>query len=217
MIQRIFWGVIYGLAIFWVCNAQNWSPYLLFIPLLLVCVEFIKMEKLKVWEKIFGIIYVSYASYSTWSISYYSNTDNLSILFIIFGLIWISDSMAFFGGKFFGKNPLAPSISPNKTIEGAVIGFICTLLIGCFSLNFIDPMSEFKSINSWQRISWALPLTISISAPLGDLIGSKFKRLAGVKDSGAFLPGHGGALDRFDSFLLSVILVQVFQSYILIS
>jgi CDP-diglyceride synthetase len=105
MIQRIFWGVIYGLAIFWVCNTQNWSPYLLFIPFFLVCVEFIKMEKLKVWEKIFGIIYVSYASYSTWSISYYSNTDNLSILFIIFGLIWISDSMAFFGGKFFREKP----------------------------------------------------------------------------------------------------------------
>lgn len=214
MIQRLFWGIIYGLAIFWICNARSWSPYLLFIPMLLICIEFIKMKKLKVWEKTFGILYVSYASYATWSISRSSSSENLSILFIIFVLIWISDSMAFFGGKIFGKNPLAHSISPNKTIEGAAIGFICTLVIGCFYLNSIDPISEFKSINSWQRISWALPLIISISAPFGDLIGSKFKRLASVKDSGVFLPGHGGTLDRFDSFLLSVILVQFFQSYI---
>ena len=174
------------------------------------------MKKLKTLEKLTGISYVILSGCSIWSISELSSNNNTSIIFIIFILIWISDSMAYLGGKFLGKTPLAIELSPKKTWEGAIIGFLFTFFIGLLGLVEIDPFSEFQSIKSWQRISWALPLTIGIVAPIGDLIGSKFKRLAKVKDSGIFLPGHGGFLDRFDSFLFSVIVVAIFQSYILI-
>ena len=216
MTKRIFWGTIYALAIFWICNAETWSPLILIFPLISICLEFIRMKKLKTLEKLTGISYVILSGCSIWSISELSSNNNTSIIFIIFILIWISDSMAYIGGKFLGKTPLAIELSPKKTWEGAIIGFLFTFFIGLFGLVEIDPFSEFQSIKSWQRISWALPLTIGIVAPIGDLIGSKFKRLAKVKDSGIFLPGHGGFLDRFDSFLFSVIVVAIFQSYILI-
>ena len=217
MITRVFWGTIYALAIFWICNAETWSPLILIFPFIGICLEFIRMKKLKTLEKLTGISYVILAGCSIWSISELSNNNNnTSIIFIIFVLIWISDSMAYIGGRFLGRIPLAIKLSPKKTWEGAIIGFLFTFFIGLFGLVEIDLFSEFKSIKSWQRISWALPLTIGIVAPIGDLIGSKFKRSAEVKDSGIFLPGHGGFLDRFDSFLFSVIVVAVFQSYILI-
>lgn len=216
MTKRIFWGTIYALAIFWICNAETWSPLILIFPLISICLEFIRMKKLKTLEKLTGISYVILSGCSIWSISELSSNNNTSIIFIIFILIWISDSMAYLGGKFLGKTPLAIELSPKKTWEGAIIGFLFTFFIGLLGLVEIDPFSEFQSIKSWQRISWALPLTIGIVAPIGDLIGSKFKRSAKVKDSGIFLPGHGGFLDRFDSFLFSVIVVAIFQSYILI-
>ena len=215
MITRVFWGAIYALAIFWICNAETWSPLILILPFIGICLEFIGMKKLKTVEKLTGISYVIFAGCSVWSISESSNNNNTSIIFIIFVLIWISDSMAYMGGRFLGRTPLAKKLSPKKTWEGIIIGFLFTFFLGLLGLNEIDPFSEFKSIKSWQRISWALPLTIGIVAPIGDLIGSKFKRSAKVKDSGIFLPGHGGFLDRFDSFLFSVIVVAVFQSYIL--
>jgi CDP-diglyceride synthetase len=215
MITRVFWGAIYALAIFWICNAETWSPLILIFPFVGICLEFIGMKKLKTVEKLTGISYVILAGCSVWSISESSNNNNTSIIFIIFILIWISDSMAYMGGRFLGRTPLAKKLSPKKTWEGVIIGFLFTFFLGLLGLNEIDPFSEFKSIKSWQRISWALPLTIGIVAPIGDLIGSKFKRSAKVKDSGIFLPGHGGFLDRFDSFLFSVIVVAVFQSYIL--
>ncbi|CAI8345864.1 MAG: Phosphatidate cytidylyltransferase [Owenweeksia sp. TMED14] len=218
MIQRAFWGAIYALAIFWICNAKPWSPILLVIPLFGICLEFVRMNKLKTPEKIIGITYVSLTAYSIWSIWKITNENSISIIFIIFVLIWISDSMAYLGGKLIGRSLLAPSLSPNKTWEGAIVGSIFTLISGIWILVKIDaPLSEFSSPESWQRVTWALPLTISIIAPIGDLVGSKFKRLAKVKDSGVFLPGHGGFLDRFDSFLLSIIVVSLLQSNILIS
>lgn len=216
MMIRVFWGAVYALAIFWICNAETWSPLILIFPFIGICLEFIRMKKLKTIEKLTGISYVILAGCSVWSISESSNNNNTSIIFIIFVLIWISDSMAYMGGRFLGKTPLAIKLSPKKTWEGAIIGFLFTFFLGLLGLVEIDPFSEFKSIKSWQRISWALPLTIGILAPIGDLIGSKFKRSAKVKDSGVFLPGHGGFLDRFDSFLFSVIVIAVFQSYILI-
>ena len=216
MMIRVFWGAVYALAIFWICNAETWSPLILILPFIGICLEFIRMKKLKTIEKLTGISYVILAGCSVWSISESSNNNNTSIIFIIFVLIWISDSMAYMGGRFLGKTPLAIKLSPKKTWEGAIIGFLFTFFLGLLGLVEIDPFSEFRSIKSWQRISWALPLTIGILAPIGDLIGSKFKRSAKVKDSGIFLPGHGGFLDRFDSFLFSVIVIAVFQSYILI-
>ena len=108
--------------------------------------------------------------------------------------IWINDTMAYLVGSFFGKTPLSP-ISPKKTWEGtiggAVLAILFVSLVGFYSFGL--PMKALLFIS----------VTASISGTVGDLFESKLKRLAGVKDSGNFMPGHGGFLDRFDSLLVA--------------
>lgn len=112
------------------------------------------------------------------------------VIFIIL-LIWTNDSFAYLVGKNFGKHKLFERISPKKTIEGFVGGFIfsvlASLIIARFSTNF--------TLLNWITIS----IIVSVFGTLGDLIESKFKRQANVKDSGTIMPGHGGLLDRLDS------------------
>lgn len=113
--------------------------------------------------------------------------------FFLFVLIWSSDSFAYFSGRFFGKHLMAPTISPKKTWEGFFGGVLLTLVLAYFiELNFPE-----------MRGNWiVVGLLVAVFAPLGDLVESQLKRNFGVKDSGKLIPGHGGILDRLDSFLL---------------
>lgn len=126
--------------------------------------------------------------------------------FILLGLIiinWCNDSFAYFTGRWFGKTPLAPSISPKKTVEGATGGLIAAVLAG-FSVNhwlFEQSFPVFQIT--------LLGVSIWFAGTIGDLYESKIKRLLGIKDSGDLLPGHGGFLDRFDSFFY-VVVVGIF-------
>lgn len=115
----------------------------------------------------------------------------------LFLMIWGNDIFAYFGGKTFGKRPLAPVISPNKTWEGFYWGFLGAF-VGFLIVYFAAPVYPLPL--------WAiLPsvLIISLLGPLGDIMASSLKRKAGVKDSSSILPGHGGLFDRFDSMILS--------------
>ena len=218
MMQRSLWGAVYALAIFWICNGRPWSPYLLGLPILGVAWEFLQMRTLTMAQRGIGLAYTLLAGWGTYHLI--ATWEELSgfILFSIFILIWLSDSMAYVGGRLLGRTPLAPTLSPKKTWEGAISGGLFTLLLGSAYLVKMDgPISRFSEWSTWPRYAWLLPLVIAIAAPIGDLVGSKFKRMADIKDSGIFLPGHGGFLDRFDSFLLSVILVALLQSYILVA
>lgn len=110
-------------------------------------------------------------------------------------IIWTTDTAAYEIGRRIGKTKLAPAVSPHKTVEGAVAGLIGALLLGGgYGLLFMD-------IN-WISALIA-PLLISVLGQAGDLLESRVKRLAYVKDSGALFPGHGGVLDRFDSIMLA--------------
>ncbi|KOO46584.1 phosphatidate cytidylyltransferase [Priestia koreensis] len=115
------------------------------------------------------------------------------LLFALF-IIWATDSGAYFVGRAVGKKKLWPEISPNKTIEGAVGGVVCALVVAALFF-FFAPLD--------QSLIYLLliGLVISIFGQIGDLAQSAFKRHYGVKDSGKILPGHGGILDRFDSLL----------------
>lgn len=108
--------------------------------------------------------------------------------------IWAADSGAYFVGRKFGKRKLAPNISPNKTVEGAIGGVVTALVIGTtlqFTLNVFS--SYFEALG--------ILLIVSIAGQVGDLVESALKRNYGVKDSGKLLPGHGGILDRMDSWI----------------
>ena len=118
-------------------------------------------------------------------------------------LIWISDTFAFFGGKTFGKHRLAESISPKKTIEGSVIGFIFTI-IGAIVMHMIL-IPQFTYLNVI-----ATAVIVGVFAQVGDLFESHLKRMVKVKDSSQLIPGHGGFLDRFDSMLFSVPALYIF-------
>lgn len=116
-------------------------------------------------------------------------------LFLIwFGLLgtWASDTCAYFVGKYCGRNPMAPHISPNKTQEGLLGGMIgCIVICAAFSWYF-----DFSIMTALL-----LALMVAVAAPMGDLFESYVKRVCDVKDSGNILPGHGGMMDRFDSLL----------------
>lgn len=121
---------------------------------------------------------------------------------LTFACIWASDAGAYFVGKAIGKTKLWPSISPNKTIEGAVGGLVIAIITALI-FAFIRP--------EWLAYGQALliGLTAAAAGQLGDLIQSAYKRFRDVKDSGQLLPGHGGVLDRTDSWLIVFPLVHM--------
>lgn len=113
----------------------------------------------------------------------------------LFLLIWTNDTFAYLTGRMFGKRKLFEKWSPNKTWEGALGGAIACL---CIAVLVLGHWFEVETPLSWGIIG----LMVSIFGTLGDLIESQLKRNAGIKDSGSLMPGHGGALDRFDSVLM---------------
>ena len=113
----------------------------------------------------------------------------------IFIMIWVSDSFAYLVGKTLGRHKLYSAVSPKKTIEGSLGGLVFTL-IAAYLLGIYAP---FLNTTQWL----ILALVVVIAGGFGDLIESKMKRAAGVKDSGAILPGHGGMLDRLDSLVFA--------------
>ena len=118
-----------------------------------------------------------------------------SIPLLLIATIWINDTMAYIVGSFIGKRPLS-SISPNKTWEGTIAGIIISVALVTKVLGTWIPIQE--------KYIFLMSVVAAIAGTFGDLFESKIKRMAGVKDSGSMMPGHGGFLDRFDSILFAV-------------
>ncbi|WP_028611002.1 phosphatidate cytidylyltransferase [Paenibacillus harenae] len=115
--------------------------------------------------------------------------------FLSFGCIWASDIGAYFAGKAFGRTKLWPSISPNKTIEGAAGGIMLSLLVSAlFAWNAPELIDFPKAL--------LIGLVAAVAGQFGDLIQSAYKRVRDIKDTGSLLPGHGGVLDRCDSWII---------------
>ena len=108
-------------------------------------------------------------------------------------LVWAADIGAYFAGKYWGRHKLIPRVSPGKTVEGAVGGFVLSMLVTLAGFAYFHP----QSIGIWFLIA-ALTTLISM---LGDLFISMLKRRSQLKDTGHILPGHGGVLDRLDSLI----------------
>lgn len=164
--------------------------------------EFLLAKKLnpKIWaHSALGLLYISLS----WGLmmQLFGNLEGKVLIghawtlpVILIASIWINDTMAYLVGSFIGKTPLS-SVSPKKTWEGTIGGAILAVLIvtgsGVYVFDF-----------SWKAML-LVSATAAITGTLGDLFESKLKRLAGVKDSGQIMPGHGGFLDRFDSLLVA--------------
>lgn len=125
----------------------------------------------------------------------YNGIFNQELIVGVFVLIWINDTFAYITGKNFGRNKLYERISPNKTVEGFLGGLVFSMIGGYFIFQF----TLYRDFSFWL----GLAIILSIFGTLGDLIQSKFKRQAGVKDSGNLMPGHGGLYDRLDSIIFS--------------
>lgn len=134
-----------------------------------------------------------------------STTDG-SILLMLFLCLWAGDTMAFFVGKAIGRHKLAPSVSPNKTWEGAAANLVAACSVGVLvGPHFGDAYG--KPIGPWLGL--ATGLIVGVLGQAGDLYESAWKREHGLKDSGNLLPGHGGVLDRFDSLLFAAPIVAL--------
>lgn len=137
---------------------------------------------------------------------FYLNGGYLIISILV--SIWICDSAAFFSGTALGKHKLFPRVSPNKSWEGAVFGFVSALVTMMIAKLIILDFLEWIDVI-------IIGVIIGIIGQLGDLVESLIKRDAGVKDSSALIPGHGGIFDRFDSLLFSSPVIYFYLTYFL--
>jgi len=149
-----------------------------------------------------------FATFSHTGINSFLTHENIifspGIIVGFFILIWTNDTAAFLTGVILGRHKLIERISPNKTWEGFVGGFLLTMAVAYFLSGWIGVIN---------RVKWViLALIVSVSATFGDLVESMLKRSLGIKDSGKILPGHGGFLDRFDSVLISFPIVYIYFS-----
>lgn len=134
--------------------------------------------------------------------------DGLGFVVMMFTAILLTDVGCYYAGTKFGKHKLAPVVSPNKTIEGSIGGMISAIIGACIVGHVIDVEWYMSAIAG---------LLCTIFAQIGDLCESLIKRDAGVKDSGNSLPGHGGFLDRCDSFIFTIPVMYYFCKYFIFS
>lgn len=138
-------------------------------------------------------------------------------LFSTLAIIWIADIGAYFAGKAFGQHKLAPSISPGKSWEGAIGGWLAVLLLaGATTLH--PALSGTFAVRMQVKFGWSvwvIAMTLLVAASVvGDLFESQLKRRVGMKDSSNLLPGHGGVLDRIDALIPTLPLAVLFDSWL---
>jgi phosphatidate cytidylyltransferase len=149
---------------------------------------------------LFGVLAIALPATA---MSFLRATSPRAVLFLLL-LVWVCDSCAYYAGRRFGRRPLAPVVSPKKTWEGTVAGLIGATLFGAAAGTwwFLPQLGPARG-----ALAGALA---SSAGQVGDLVESLWKRGAGVKDSGVFLPGHGGFYDRIDSLLFAGPVVAAF-------
>jgi phosphatidate cytidylyltransferase len=160
----------------------------------------------------FGVIYIAASPGLLVRLRHLPQAEYL-IVFILFS-VWSGDIAAYYVGKNIGRRKLAPVVSPNKSWEGAIASVVASVGIALLVFHFRDSINALFTHEpdaptlQPDRLGWAeivlLGLITNVAAQFGDLFESALKRGAGVKDSGALLPGHGGLLDRIDALLFAI-------------
>ena len=215
-------GIMSGLALSWYIFFQQGVYANLFLSIIFIGImvlELARKEKgLAVYHisvTVFGVFYIGWLGSHLILLRELPHIKGLdyslgfSFVIVTFALTWCYDTGAFFIGSWFGKRKLFPSISPGKTLEGAIGGVLCSLL-GIFAAR--------ATIAPYLTIVQAVGLAIiaSVVGQLGDLCESMIKRDAKIKDSSRTIPGHGGVLDRFDSLLFTAPLIYYVLKYVIL-
>ena len=199
--KRALSGAVY-VAVMWIGASYETSFRLLFTILGIVCMyEIWKLRKGK--TKIFAFLYVliPFCLIQLFGIPDSNSPFNPSYIILMLVLTWTFDTFAYLVGVKFGKHKIMPSISPNKSWEGFVGGFIFTIISAYLTVSYFPEIE----LNHIIAISLLTPFT----ATIGDFTESYYKRKAGVKDSGNFMPGHGGILDRMDAFMITIPVIYI--------
>lgn len=148
-----------------------------------------------------------------------ARTVGINFLLSLLALVWVADIAAYFGGKAFGRRKLARTISPGKSWEGAVTGWLAVLLLAIAWIEFdarvpTDSLSFYSVLHAAHPAAcWLVFSCLSVASVLGDLMESLVKRSSGFKDSSNLLPGHGGVLDRVDALLPVLPLAMLFVNF----
>jgi len=185
-LKRALSGSVY-VAIMWFGASSDLSKVILFS--IITVISTYEMWKLRKGKKItFHYFYVL-----ALMTAFFLESETLLFIFI---LTWTFDTFAYLFGVKFGKHKIMPSISPRKSWEGFAGGYFLTLIAAYITSKYFSEIDfQFAIITA---------LILPFTATLGDFIASHFKRQAGVKDSGNFIPGHGGMLDRIDAFMITI-------------
>lgn len=185
--------VLIIIAILFIVSTPIYRQCIICVILSISLHEWIKISSKNVYLCCFGSLYVTTAFLFWFLIPY----DTVSVMLILM-ITCTCDTFAYFGGKIFKGPKLAPLISPNKTISGAICGCVGSTWISFDAMKDILNLKE----NAFSYCTLIMYIFLSsLIAILGDLLESKVKRILNIKDSGHLIPGHGGILDRIDSFL----------------
>ena len=204
LFQRSFISfIIILLYIFLYVYIPQYIIFFIFSLYLIIIIEILFFFKKL---KLFFLIYIILSLIIFFNLDF--NDLNFFIKFNYLILIIVSfDTFSYLFGSFFGKYKIMKKISPNKTLEGTIGGFLFSLILTYLYSSYFD-------IN-YNPFLLFMTIILVISCFLGDIIESYFKRKNNLKNSSNFLPGHGGFLDRFDSFIFSIMIFTVTYNYIL--
>ena len=209
-LKRALSGFFYVLIMWFGTSFSELSFQILFLVLGLVSIyEMWKLRKGK--SKVYAFVYVLLPFFL---IHFFGKIEILnfnfvfdpSLILLMFILTWTFDTFAYLFGVRFGKTKIMPSVSPKKSWEGFAGGFIFTVLASFITTHY------FLEVDN--SIALAMSLFLPFTATLGDFTESYFKRQAGVKDSGNFIPGHGGMLDRMDAFMITIPVLYIYLNII---
>ena len=191
----------------WNALVYQWLMILPFIPFAFELAAGSNKPFENIGFTLVGFLYLGLPAYLLTSMSLQDFTGRYIIMAVML-LVWFNDVFAYFIGKFMGRNKIFPNISPNKTWEGTVGGFIFAVLWGWVSF-YCWPVIKL------ELIQWlVLGAICSVFGIMGDLVASKLKRSLQIKDTGNILPGHGGLIDRFDAFIFTIPFVVFTLCYI---
>lgn len=200
-------------VLIWLSSVSDeWNVYAWLIPVSIVvffATDLIKLRPTSMMDiaaTLFSVVYVIFPFSLVNKLAMVTGDFEYALPLGFFLILWTNDSGAYFTGKYLGKHKLYESVSPNKTWEG-LFGGIALSFVVAFALS---ELFDVLSLPQWMVVAFI----IAIFANVGDLFESRLKRLAGVKDSGQLIPGHGGVLDRFDGLLLALPIVVAYLHFI---